>query len=167
MQKQIGNSRAVWLGVGLMAGLSIAYFWPHEPAAAASNDRAAKFGMMTTTMGLDVEGVFVLDYLTGRLTGAVMNTRTGKFGVMYTRVIAADFGVDPKTTPQYAFVGGRAALSGRGATPASSVIYVGELNSGKVICYAMKYTIPRTKVRVPQPLIPRDAFPFRQAAPKE
>ncbi|MFQ5730687.1 MAG: hypothetical protein ACE5KM_01910 [Planctomycetaceae bacterium] len=167
MQKQIGNSRALWLGAGLIAGLCIAYFWPHEPVAAASNDRASKFGMMTTSMGLDVEGVFVLDYLTGRLTGAVMNTRTGKFGVVYTRVVAADFGVNPKTKPQYAFVGGVAALSGRGATPANSVIYVGELTSGKVIAYAMKYTIPRGVVPRPQPLIPRDFFPFRQAAPKE
>lgn len=166
MQKQIGNSRVVWLGAGLIAGLCIAYFWPHEPVAAASNDRASKFGMLTTPIG-DAEGVYVLDYLTGRISGAVMNTRTGKFGVFYTRVIAADFGINPKTTPQYAFVGGRALMAGRGATPAASVIYIAELNSGKVIAYGMKYTTPRGRVRVPQMLTPLDAFPFRQAAPKD
>ena len=160
-------SRIFWLTTGLLAGLCISYFWPHEPVAAASNDRDAKFGIMTTPVGINVEGVFVLDYLTGRLTGAVLDTNTGKFNQTYFRSVAADFRVDPKAKPHYAFVGGRAPLSGRGrVSPAISVIYVAELSSGLVRAYGINYKISRLKSRV-QAFVPLDVFPFREATVRE
>jgi len=161
------QSRFFWLTAGLLAGLCVSYFWPHEPVEAASNDRDSKFGIMTTPVGLNVEGVFVLDYLTGRLTGAVIDTSSGKFTHTYYRPVAADFNVDPKATPHYAFVGGRASLAGRGRiTPASSVIYVAELSSGLVVAYGIDYKISRRKVPT-KPLVPLDKFPFREATVKE
>jgi hypothetical protein len=160
------QSRIMWLTTGLVAGLCISYFWPHEPVAAASNDRDAKFGIMTTPIGLNVEGVFVLDYLTGRLSGAVMNGNTAKFNHTYARSVAADFKVDPKATPHYAFVGGRAALAGkRGVSPAGSIIYVGELSSGMVMAYGMNYNITQRAVPT-QPFVPLDGFQFREATVK-
>lgn len=164
MQTPFRESRLMWLTAGLLAGLCISYFWPHEPVAAASNDRNSKFGIMTTPVALNAEGVFVLDFLTGRLTGAVMDPRVGTFTVKYFRNVSADFNVNPKSTPRYAFVGGRARIASRGqVTPAESVIYVAELSSGLVIAYGMHYVIPRGKVLVPQPLAKLDAFPFREA----
>ena len=156
----------MWLTTGLVAGLCISYFWPHEPVAAASNDRDAKFGIMTTPVTLGMEGVFVLDYLTGRLSGAVMNGNTGKFNHTYIRSVAADFKVDPKATPHYAFVGGTASLAGRGGvSPATSIIYVGELSSGVVMAYGINYKIAQRPVPT-QPFVPLDAFPFREASVK-
>jgi len=159
------QSRILWLTTGLVAGLCISYFWPHEPLAAASNDRDAKFGIMTTPIGISVEGVFVLDYLTGRLSGAVIDPSTGKFSHFYAHSVAADFKVDPKATPHYAFVGGRASLAGRGGvSPASSIIYVGELSSGMVMAYGINYKTVRAGVRLrPQAFVPLDGFQFREA----
>lgn len=167
MRKNPGESRFLWLIVGLVAGLGIARFWPHEPVKAATSDRTAKFGMMTTPTGFaGLEGVFVLDYLTGQMTGAVIDPKSGKFLISYSNNVAKDFGVDPKTTPQYAFVGGRASLAGKGGvSPASSVIYVGELSSGMVIAYGMDYRILRKPV-FGKPIIKLDAFRFREAALK-
>jgi len=164
MKTRLGESRLLWLAAGLVAGLCISSFWPHEPVQAASNDRAEKFGIMTTPIAINSEGVFVLDFLTGRLTGAVMDPRNGTFTVKYFRNISGDFNVDPKSTPRYVFIGGQARIAAyRQVTPAESVIYVGEMNSGKVIAYAMHYTIPRGNVGVPLPLKKVDGFSFRQA----
>jgi hypothetical protein len=162
------QSRMMWLTTGLLAGLCISYFWPHEPVQAASNDRDAKFGLMTTSVGLNVEGVFVLDYLTGRLSGAVIDPNTGKFSHFYAHSVATDFKVDPKATPHYAFVGGRASLAGRGGvSPAASVIYVGELSSGMVMAYGINYKVARAGVRLrAQPFVVLDGFPFREATVK-
>lgn len=167
MQNREGGTRLLCLAAGVVIGLCISYFWPHEPVAAATSDRDSKFGMMTTQVAAGVEGVFVLDYLTGRLTGAVMNTSTGKFSHIYLRSVAADFKVDPKETPHYAFVGGRALLSGRGSvSPAASIIYVAELTTGMVMAYGMDYKIVRGRVPTPLPFTPLDGFPFREAAIK-
>ncbi|GAB4151450.1 MAG: hypothetical protein Tsb009_26870 [Planctomycetaceae bacterium] len=167
MVKRFSENRFVWLAVGLIAGLGVSYFWPHEPALATGNDRDAKFGMLTTPMAPNVEGVFVLDYLTGQMTGAVLNSATGKFNHVYLRNVAVDFNVDPKAQPHYAFVAGQAALPRRvGVVPGASVIYVGELSSGKVLAYGMNY--PRTTRAVPpQKFILFGAFPFREAVGRE
>lgn len=167
MQTRTGDSRLLWLAVGLVAGLAIASYWPHEPVAAATSDRSSKFGMLTTPVGGGAEGVFVLDFLTGRLTGGVLDTSSGKFQYAYYANVAVDFGVDPKVTPQYAFVGGQALLSGRrGITPAASVIYVGELSSGRVIAYGFDYKRASRKVGIRKPLVKLDGFQFREAALK-
>ena len=167
MTKRMTESRVMWLGVGLAMGLCISYFWPHEPALAASNDRDSKFGIMTAPMGIDVEGVFLLDYLTGRMTGAVLNTRAGKFNHVYVRNVAVDFKVDPKAKPHYAFVAGRASMPGkRGVSPAMSVVYVAELSSGLTVAYGMNYRTTQRRVPV-QRFVVLDSFSFREAVAKE
>ena len=89
--KQNTNNRMVWLVVGVLAGLCISYFWPHEPVSAATSDRDTNFGLITvpvrdvTIAGVrdTMEGVFVIDYLTGRLQGAVINPRIGKLCINF------------------------------------------------------------------------------------
>jgi hypothetical protein len=152
-----------WLAVGVAAGLCISYFWPHEPALAVTTDRDSKFAMATIALTpIDtVEGIFVLDFLTGQLTGAVLNNKMGKFMTQYSRNIAVDFQVDPKAEPHYAIVSGLANLpSGRGVNPATGVIYIGELTSGKVICYSFPVRVA-TQPQV-SPLTPIDFFQFRE-----
>ena len=147
--------------LGLAAGLVIAFVWPHEPAAAVVGDRNDKFAMVTAQFDVTdfVEGVFVLDFLTGQLRGSVLDPRSGTFNVLYARNIAADFDVDPNTPGTYAIVTGRTNLpSGRGARPATSCIYVAELNSGKVVCYSFPVTARGAAV-----LTPVDQFQFREA----
>ncbi|MBW3541701.1 MAG: hypothetical protein KY476_15645 [Planctomycetes bacterium] len=165
------DSRTAWLVLGMMAGLGVSFLWPHEPTKAAVTDRGDKFALATVpvkdiTIGGfrdSLDGVFVLDFLTGRLTGGVLNNKTGQFWHRYFRNVAADFNVNPEVTPQYAIVSGTTGLAGRGGvTPANGTIYVAELTSGKIIAY----TFPYAEARGPIPPIemqPLHFFPFREA----
>jgi hypothetical protein len=164
----VKDQRIVWLGAGLVAGLCLSTFWPHEPAMSAASDRNSKFGMATcaVTSGLGVagelEGIFVLDYYTGRLTGAVLDPKSGKFMSAYFRSVAADFNVDAKAEPNYAMVTGKAPLNAKGRTPMSSgVIYVGELTSGRVNVYGFPFAVGNSPAG-PIPLDPLDSYGFRE-----
>ena len=160
------DRRWLWMSVGLAAGLAIATVWPHEPAAASVADRNDKFAMVTAqTSTLDlVEAVFVLDFLTGQLRGASLNNSTGTITLAYARNVAADFNVDPSSPGNYAIVSGKTNLpSARGTNPAASSLYIAELNSGKVICYAFPYQTTNRPVPAALPLTPVATFPFREA----
>jgi hypothetical protein len=160
-----------WLAAGIVVGLALAWVWPHEPVAAAS-DRDKGFAMTTipvrdvTIAGFrdNLDGVFVLDFLTGRLTGAVLNNKTGKFFHAYYRNVAADFNIDPQGTPAYAIVAGNTGLtSTRGVTFANGTIYIGEMNTGRVIAYAFPYAESNRPIP-PIQLVTVDYFAFRDAA---
>ncbi|MSR56306.1 MAG: hypothetical protein EXS05_01360 [Planctomycetaceae bacterium] len=147
MRHSLSDIRVSWLVAGLVAGLGIAYFWPHEPAYATNADRDSSFAMVTVSVGTSaagindpMEGVFILDFLTGQLKGAVLNRQTGKFASLYYRELAIDFDVDPEAEPHYAMVTGFSQLASRqGSTYASGVVYIGELSSGKVLAYAFPW----------------------------
>mgnify|MGYP006908273216 CR=1 FL=1 len=161
------DSRVMWLAVGVVVGLCIAYFWPHEPALAAVTDRGEDYALATCTVsfGDTLEGVFVLDFLTGRLSGAVLNTKVGKFGNFYYRSLADDFRTDPNSPGRYTIVTGKANLPSQGRlTLATGVVYVAEFDSGLVACYAFPYAeTARTAQPVPIEIVMLDRFPFRQA----
>jgi hypothetical protein len=166
---RVSEQRWVWLAAGLLGGACISYFWPHEPALAVTNDRADKFGLATCMVqpsfagAGELEGIFVLDYLTGRLVGSVLSPKDGKFNHAYFRNVAADFAVNPKDKPAYAMVAGRNQIVSRGGvTLSTGVMYVGELKSGKIAAYAFPYndSIPAG----PIPMEPIAYFPFREAA---
>lgn len=110
-------------------------------------DSAARGKAMSMATGLlnsrdGLEGLFILDHLTGELQFWVLNNKTGTVAAAYK----ADAGaaLDPAksgdadyvmTTGRVDFEGGRAGGAARG----SSVCYIGDSNSGKVICYGVEY----------------------------
>ncbi|MGE5192415.1 MAG: hypothetical protein ACM3U2_07915, partial [Deltaproteobacteria bacterium] len=101
MRNVMAANRVAWLACGLVAGLAIAYFWPHEPAYATTADRDTQFSMVTCQVGVNAAGiqdamdaVFILDFLTGQLKGAAINRQVGKFASFYFRDLAKDFDVD-------------------------------------------------------------------------
>ncbi len=159
------DNRTVWLIAGLLVGLGLSYFWPHEPVQAIGVDRADEFSMLTCETGLGgAEAVFVLDFLTGRIVGAALSAQTGKFTQIYQHNVAADFKVDPQKRPHYVMISGRADLPRGRSNPGASLIYVGELTSGLVLTYAFPYQVNnRNKVTSPLPLLPVDQFRFRQS----
>jgi hypothetical protein len=153
-----------WLALGVVAGLGISYLMPHEPAL-AQTDRDDKFAMCVAATGLGgADAIFVLDFLTGRLQGAALNPQSGAFTQLYFRNVAADFRVDPNVPARYAILSGLGNLpSQRGITPAASVIYVGELNSGRVLCYSFSFRVTQ-RPTPPTTLGLIGGFPFREAA---
>lgn len=168
MLPRVNDRRLALLGIGLVAGLCLAYVWPHEKAQAVATDRDDRFAVCTvetqTSFG-QPEAVFVLDFLTGRLSGAMLNQQSASFTNFWYRNVAADFNLKPSAAAKakYCIIPGNAYLtSGGGATVSTGVIYVGELTSGKVVCYSFAVRNSKTPLP-PVPLEPIAFFPFREA----
>lgn len=169
-QLQSGN-RYLWLMAGVVLGMAATWFFPQEPLHASSSDRDEKFAMLTVPVkdvqfaGVrdHLEGVFVLDFLTGQLKGAVL-TKTGKFTHFYQRNIGADFQIDPSATPHYAIVQGNAQLPSQGRfTMATGVIYVAELTTGRVKAYGFPFNETNRAGVGPIQLGQLHEFQFREA----
>ena len=93
MQPQGMNSRFATLVCGLVLGLGVATYWPHEPLKADASG-LEKFALCTApSMANQSDAVFVLDSVTGRLVGALHNVQAGNFTQTWTRNVAVDFGV--------------------------------------------------------------------------
>jgi hypothetical protein len=155
----------LWLTAGVVVGLAIAVLWPSRPLTASTSDRNEKFGMCTVWMTDNLEAVFVLDYLTGKLTGACLG-KQGNAGFVqsFIRDVGSDFNVKG-VKPQYAMSSGLAQIrAAPGVQPAASVIYVAELTSGQVGCYGIPFRLPNAKNPVPITLSKIDSFPFREPA---
>lgn len=172
MRSTMTSGRAAWVAGGLIAGLAIAYLCPHEPTYATTADRDSQFMMVTVPVGnraagIDdpIDGVFILDFLTGQLKGAVMNRQQGRFTSFYMRNLADDFGVKGDEDPHYCIVTGYSQMpANQGTTFASGVLFVGELTSGKVAAYCFPWNEPGSGGVVPLTLL--DAFPFKQPVRK-
>ncbi|MFG0335901.1 MAG: hypothetical protein ACF8TS_21290 [Maioricimonas sp. JB049] len=163
MRKNFTEHRFVWLATGMIFGLALAYYWPHEPAYADDAAMGDKFAMCTVnTLAGNSEAIFVLDFVTGRLLGAAYNTQTGTFTQTYARSVASDFKVAEDA--RYVIVPGQANLrTTGGGPPASGVIYVGELNSGLVSMYGFSYVQSPRQLPV-QGLTLIAQLPWRQAS---
>lgn len=160
-------SSALWLLFGALLGLGIAAICPNRPLTAATSDRNEKFGMCTVYVGENLEAVFVLDFLTGRLTGACLGKQGNQFVAFFEANVANDLKIT-SAKPQYAMVPGLATIRATpGTNPAASVIYVSELTSGKVGCYGIPFKLPNAKNLTPLRLAPLDFYTFRDAVPAE
>ena len=157
-----------WLLLGVLVGIGIATLWPQRQLTAATSDRNEKFGMCTVYVSENLEAVFVLDFLTGQLTGACLGLQGDRFVQSFVANVGADLNVPPGAKAQYAMATGLAQIRATGQNqPAASVIYVAELNSGKVGCYGIPFRLPNAKNPVPIKLVSIDFYQFREAIAAE
>jgi hypothetical protein len=140
------KQKLVWLVAGILIGLFCGGFLgglTHSPLHAVATDRQDNFAIATVPLNEDQEAVVFLDFLTGDLKATVFNvvrTPVPTVGVIYTKNILQDLGVDATKNPKFLMVSGRLQLRPQGQMIYSgSVIYVAEVNSGKVGVYAMPY----------------------------
>ena len=61
------HTRLAFLGLGLAIGMLLAGLWPNTPLHAVATDRSESFLMATGGLDEGIEGVYVLDCLTGEL----------------------------------------------------------------------------------------------------
>jgi hypothetical protein len=170
MRSTINTNQMPGLAAGILLGLAIACLARYEPAYATTSDRATHFSMMTVPVtdaakGIvdPLDGVFVLDFTTGQLKGAVVNRQAGKFASFYFRDLAKDFNVKPNQVPEFCLVNGYAQIPIQGGWKmASGMIYVSELASGKVAGYC--FPLQEQGLGAPGQLIPMDVFNWQQAA---
>ena len=168
MSRKWSNAQAaVWLGLGLLAGLIVAGFWPSVPMHATATDKVDTFSMATGFAGDDVEAVYFLDHLTGDLYAYIVGrAANGAVGPVarYYRNIADDFKAGEKA--RYLMATGIANLVRGGRAnfvqPGKAVLYIAELSSGTAVGYGLPFNAPA--YRAGQVLPPGELTPVCQFA---
>jgi hypothetical protein len=109
----------------------------HASGAAASES----FAIASGAIDEDVEGVYMLDFLTGDLQCSVLNFRTGRFGAVFRANVLQALGSDPVKHPKFLMVSGAINFP-RGASaarPGNSVIYVLDTTTGNFAAYGIPW----------------------------
>ena len=102
----------VAIGYGLRSlheGASPLLGGTHLHAATASQNEA--YAMATGAIDEEVEGVYLLNFLTGDLQCSVMGIRTGRFAGMFKTNVIRDLGMDPAKQPAYLMATGRVGFA--------------------------------------------------------
>jgi hypothetical protein len=146
MQTSTGSSRFgiyIAIAVAFILGVVAAGYWPNVPIHAVATDRSEGFAMATGYCDEQVEAVYFLDFLTGDLSATVVSKQNGHFNAFYTYNVAGDLAVNAGRAPRYLMTTGNADLRRSGGKQQSlsrSLVYVAELNSGKVAAYAIPWS---------------------------
>ena len=142
--------------LALVAVFVFGLYWgrnpiPEQGIQAAASDRAGRLVLATGYVAPDLEAVYCLDQLTGRLSAGVLSRKDGSFQGLYERNINSDLAevlrqenvTTPLTvTPQYTMVTGEANMENRGASlwkVAKSVVYIAEVNTGMLLVYTIPW----------------------------
>ena len=126
----------IGLGVGLGVGVAVTlgYLQQTPPAFAASNDRYQDFAMATGAVSinpkLQTDGVWLLDYKSGKLLGSVVDKSQGRIMGWSEVDLVTEFEVAPKQDVHFMMVTGW-------ITPGQSALYVAETTTGKFGVYTM------------------------------
>ena len=117
--------------------------WPNVPIHATATDRTEGFAIATGYCDESVEAVYFLDFLTGDLSAAVVSKQNGHFNAFYTHNVVADLGINPAKPPRFLLTTGTVDLrrtGGKITALSRSLVYVAELQSGKVGAYAIPWS---------------------------
>ncbi|HEX4132501.1 MAG TPA: hypothetical protein VHZ24_20890 [Pirellulales bacterium] len=137
---RIFRAPAVWLAAGLAAGLAIGFFWPQAPLHAVATDRVESFAICTGMADVGHEAIFTLDFLTGDLSGAVINPTTRQFSALYKRNIMNDLKVETGKNPKFVICTGQVDLRPIGNVQwGACCVYVAEVTTGIMGVYSFPY----------------------------
>jgi len=137
----------VALVVGAFVGLGLAPRRDLPKAFAITSQADESFAVCTAPIDManGIEGIFVLDFATGDLTGGVLNAGSGLFGTSYKWNVLGDLGFQPgqAKNPRFLLVAGSAELRpnpriGRRQL-APSVIYVTDATTGVTVAYGIPW----------------------------
>lgn len=144
-------------GVGLGAVAAVVYLAQPKPAGAASNDRYEDYVMVTgavqITPKLQTDGVWLLDYKSGKLLGTVIDKALGKIVGWAEVDLVSEFEVAPKQDVHFLMTTGWVSAG-------QSALYVAETTTGKFGVYTMGPAAAGTGIVIRR----HDMSSFRQAA---
>ena len=107
--------------------------------AADSASGGKTISMATGAITPDVDGLFILDHMTGGLQCWLLNPRTGNVGGIYVADVGLALGLD-KGDPDFVMTTGSFLIRSTGNLKAANTIcYVGEGKSGKVAGFSLLY----------------------------
>jgi len=171
MKRTWSGRSVLWPAAALLVGLAVGSMLPHTPLHAVATDSNDAFIIATGPLDQEVEGLYLLDCLTGNLTVTVP-TRVGNgFAGWFRYNILNDFQVNPAQKPRFLMVTGGVNLAvGTGAGtqlfPAVSLVYIAEITTGRAVVYGTFWD--RNAWRAGRPvnmvLRPLAKMPLRQAA---
>jgi len=142
VQRICNHAALLVLGVFFGALLTGGWFGVGQGSQvhATATHGESNFAIATGPARNDLEAFYFLDFLTGDLRAAVVNTRNGKFTSLFEHNINADFESLSKN-PKFLMVTGLAQLPrGRGNVQfGASLIYIAEATSGEVHSYALPF----------------------------
>jgi hypothetical protein len=102
--------------------------------------------LATGSIDEEVEGVFVLDHVTGDLQCWVPSVvRPGTFSGQFKTNVLSDLGVEGDKAPQLVMVTSSYNVRGAASTtrPAKSIVWVGDANTGNVAGYSIAWNRSR------------------------
>jgi hypothetical protein len=129
------RGRLLWLFTGLFLGIggTALYVLPDHKAQAA-NDRYEDYIMCTGAVGLTprapTDGVWLLDYRSGKLLGTVIDRNIGKIIGWAEVDLVAEFGIPPKQNVHFMMTTGNIAQG-------QAALYVAETTTGHLGVYTM------------------------------
>ena len=156
----VGLTMGLLVGVGMMIGTLVGVDHQRSPGLtmpetvlhATGSHGGKTFAMATGPIDADMEGVFMLDYLTGELQCQVIYPNRGQFGGLFKYNVIADLGVQAGKNPDYVMVTGAANFQ-RGAaatTPAGCAVYVADANTGNFAAYTIMFNRTLYRAGAPQ-----------------
>jgi hypothetical protein len=156
------SGRLLWLAVGLLLGaVGMAIYLGQGGSARAANDRFEDYilctGPVAVTPRAPTDGVWLLDYRSGKLLGTVIDRNAGKIIGWAEVDLVSEFSIAPRQNVHFLMTTGNIAQG-------QAALYVAETSTGKLGVYTMG---PQAN-GAPGVLIRRhDLVPFRQAAKAE
>ena len=156
----LGLTMGLLVGVGMLVGAWVGVHsqpapilqMPETLLHASGSHSGDSFAMATGMFDETMEGVFLLDYLTGDLQCWVLSPQAAAFVAQFKYNVLADLGVEQGKKPNYVMVTGMASFR-RGANvlmPASSVVYVADANTGNFAAYGILFNGNYFKTATPQ-----------------
>jgi hypothetical protein len=127
---------AITLGVGAALGVVATLFYAGQPqpVQAGSNDRFQDYVMTTGAVSLNpriqTDGVWLLDYRTGKLLGTVIDRTQGKIVGWAEVDLVGEFELVPRADVHFLMTTGY-------ITQGQSALYVAETSTGKFGVYTM------------------------------
>lgn len=133
------SNRSMGVAAGLIIGLGVglAYRGIHQPVWAMVDrheDSIMCTGPVSVGAGAKTDGVWLLDYRTGRLLGTLVDRTSGKVASWAEVDLVGEFGVAPRNNVHFMMVTGSIAQG-------QAALYLAETVTGKFGVYTMG---PRT-----------------------
>jgi hypothetical protein len=153
------HRRMLWLISGAALGAAVTWFLSAStrPVLAAGNDRHEDFILCTGPVALNnnipTDGVWLLDYRTGKLLGTLIDRNFGKIGGWAEVDLVSEFAIQPKQNVHFLMTTGS-------ITNGQAALYVAETTTGRFGIYTMG---PRPDGRPGVAIRRHDLTVFRQA----
>jgi len=144
--------------MGFIAGLvgAVAYFG-QAGRALASNDRYEDYiictGPVRVSANWPMDGVWLLDYRSGKLLGTIIDRGVGKITGWAEADLVSEFGIAPRDNVHFVMATGTVAVG-------QAALYVAETTTGKFGVYTLG---PRTDGQAGVVIQRHDMTSFRQS----